>query len=972
MATKYWVANQTSGIVPTANTAANWNDAADGTGSSGVPATTDDCIFGHEDTLNANLGNGECVWDLSQVNSITVNEDYRYSTTVTSDTISFDSASGNIQHESENFELLGFREGMWFTVSGSVSNDGDYRIGAIAGSVITTSGLTNELAGATVTISSESSIDLQATTCTINSLSLNGTIKNTTGSNKTLRFEGTPGTNNWYITNDTNAQVLNQDDITYNFNSAQIISFDDGPYPKTTVTAAANLQWDYKAAPTSAVHGAVSFYSLDVSNSSATAAGTLADPRNDYKKVFKLLTTSTFGFSPSRFDAGFSTWHFKMNANFSFPFTGNTAYGAGDGSFTAAWYNVVIDEPSTTGLVCAIDAGRTLNVNSLTVESGAQFQGYSTKGNDTTSAVVSINRPTINGAWNFSQVAEGVYSSVVTDTYPFTPSHGTAGRLQLSDYGGKFFSDSKLTWNTSSSTLTVDGKLTVTGLIDPTGMVFTPQAVNPETTNPLDTIWINSEDGHLYRGDRNVESTVHFNVRNDEGATIPLGAPLYSKGEIGGSNRIKVGIADASDPNKMPAIGLAMEEMNTTSTKDGNMILTGILNKNITITGVVEQDIIYVAPHGGSAPYLTITRPTSDSHLVQNVGVCVRQSATNVSQGMKVAAIGRTNDSPNCSFLMVNTESTHPQARRLVAGTNITLTDGGAGGDLTIAASGGGGGSGTVTSVAVSGSDGIEVDSGSPITTSGTVALGIDAPTLRSHINVEDGADVTDTANVTAAGALMDSEVINLADVKAFDPAAYATAAQGTLADTALQAPDIAPFVPSGGAVSSFNNDAGYLTELNFCQWNDISADITSNINVNTLINNWSYTVGDTDIRDAMSSGVWTCTPALAGKYLVLVKVMFGQGTLAETNDVRYSLQVLNYKNAGGGTPSSGTITNFSRHQNCKFYLGHILEASFLLTMADTDTFGVYAKILPGSGSGNFKIKSGSLANTSLTMIRIE
>jgi hypothetical protein len=236
---------------------------------------------------------------------------------------------------------------------------------------------------------------------------------------------------------------------------------------------------------------------------------------------------------------------------------------------------------------------------------------------------------------------------------------------------------------------------------------------------------MNNEDGHLYRGERNVESTVHFNVRNDEGATIPVGAPLYSKGEIGGSNRIKVGIADASDPNKMPAIGLAMEEMNTTSTQDGNMILTGILNENITITGVVEQDIIYVAPHGGSAPYLTITRPTSSSHLVQNIGVCVRQASANVSQGMKVAAIGRTNDSPNCSFLMVNTESTHPQARRLVAGTNITLTDGGAGGDLTIAASGGGGGSGTVTSVAATVPTGFTI-SGSPITTSGTLALAYD------------------------------------------------------------------------------------------------------------------------------------------------------------------------------------------------------------------------------------------------------
>lgn len=42
---------------------------------------------------------------------------------------------------------------------------------------------------------------------------------------------------------------------------------------------------------------------------------------------------------------------------------------------------------------------------------------------------------------------------------------------------------------------------------------------------------------------------------------------------------------------------------------------------------------------------------------------------------------------------------------------------------------------------------------------------------------IEVGADVTDTTNVTAAGALMDSEVTNLADVKAFDPADYAAAA---------------------------------------------------------------------------------------------------------------------------------------------------------------------------------------------------
>ena len=51
---------------------------------------------------------------------------------------------------------------------------------------------------------------------------------------------------------------------------------------------------------------------------------------------------------------------------------------------------------------------------------------------------------------------------------------------------------------------------------------------------------------------------------------------------------------------------------------------------------------------------------------------------------------------------------------------------------------------------------------------------------------IEASADVTDTTNVTAAGALMDSEVTNLAQVKAFNSADYATAAQGTTADNAL------------------------------------------------------------------------------------------------------------------------------------------------------------------------------------------
>ena len=91
------------------------------------------------------------------------------------------------------------------------------------------------------------------------------------------------------------------------------------------------------------------------------------------------------------------------------------------------------------------------------------------------------------------------------------------------------------------------------------------------------------------------------------------------------------------------------------------------------------------------------------------------------------------------------------------------------------------------------------------VTVSGTVD-GRDIAADGSKLDgIEAGADVTDTANVTAAGALMDSEVTNLAQVKAFSSADYATAAQGSLADSALQ---------SGDNVSALTNDAGYTTNV--------------------------------------------------------------------------------------------------------------------------------------------------------------
>ena len=87
----------------------------------------------------------------------------------------------------------------------------------------------------------------------------------------------------------------------------------------------------------------------------------------------------------------------------------------------------------------------------------------------------------------------------------------------------------------------------------------------------------------------------------------------------------------------------------------------------------------------------------------------------------------------------------------------ITAASSGSGGG------GGGGGSGTVTSVAISGSDGIDVDSGSPITSSGTIALGLSnigdaAISSASTWNAKQDA-VTAGTGLSFSGATLNAEV---------------------------------------------------------------------------------------------------------------------------------------------------------------------------------------------------------------------
>ena len=220
---------------------------------------------------------------------------------------------------------------------------------------------------------------------------------------------------------------------------------------------------------------------------------------------------------------------------------------------------------------------------------------------------------------------------------------------------------------------------------------------------------------------------------------------------------------------------------------------------------------------------------------------------------------------------------------------------------------------------------------------------------------IEASADVTDATNVTAAGALMDSELANIAHVKALD---------------------LATLVPVGGPNVLLANDAGYLTAATtptgtFCRWGDIAADIDNQAKAtNILINNWNTNTGSSALNSAMSSGIFTCTAALAGTYLITPRIHYKEGSTSGLNEAagtKYQIQNILYYRSGGGTPSGGTLYGFTRHNNADFYVDYVIEGSYLLTLADGDSFGVYGKIGCGT-SGNVMISS---VFTTLHMVKM-
>ena len=139
--------------------------------------------------------------------------------------------------------------------------------------------------------------------------------------------------------------------------------------------------------------------------------------------------------------------------------------------------------------------------------------------------------------------------------------------------------------------------------------------------------------------DGNIIGAIEKPVKNSSATTsITAGFPVYITGNVGGSDRVLVAPADASDSAKMPAAGVLKDTL--AADGEGQIIVTGVFDPYDT-TGLTSNNSLYVASGGG----LTPTRPSGANDLIQNMARVGRSDSSNGS--LLVAGAFRTNDVPN-------------------------------------------------------------------------------------------------------------------------------------------------------------------------------------------------------------------------------------------------------------------------------------------------------------------------------------
>tara|TARA_R100000005_G_scaffold95505_1_gene77209 strand:+ start:10193 stop:13129 length:2937 start_codon:yes stop_codon:yes gene_type:complete len=554
------------------------------------------------------------------------------------------------------------------------------------------------------------------------------------------------------------------------------------------------------------------------------------------------------------------------------------------------------------------------------------------------------------------------------------PSHlaaGSNGKLLVADANGD------PSWTTVSGDVTISAGAVTIG----NDKIDSQHYVD----GSIDTAHI-GDDQVTYAKIQNVSATDRLLGRDSAGAGI---IEEISPADV----RTMLNVADGATASAAPAI----EDNSGTPA-----FATGITKSEVqTLLNVADGATANAGTVTSIATSAPITGGTITGTGTIGIDAATTGSAGSMSAADKTKLDGITAGIANGEYLVANANVADDDFLR-IDGTSVEgLTAAEVRTALNVA-DGSTANAGTVTSIAVSGSDGIEIDSGSPITTSGTIALGVNKTNMLSHLNVEDGADVTNATNVNAAGAVMESDVDAKGDI--FVATADNTVtrlAVGTnnhvLTADSSEASGVKWAAASGGSVRTVTaggNTLGSGETLAFTEGSNIAISESGGavtIAGAALFGVWQsltdydnkaeatdhlFPADDSDTTNwsksgtltGFSSGVFTATASTAGTYIVRVQYQYGAAStspVSETSGNKYTLQLLGYKN-------SSTLVGFGRVQINGFWADSHFYSNYIVTLANGDTLENKYKLVDHSASGTkFKLKSGGTSNHPTTLVEM-
>ena len=409
-------------------------------------------------------------------------------------------------------------------------------------------------------------------------------------------------------------------------NTLYVVSGSGTPTSGTSGVSGTNgINGTNGTAGTSGVSGTSGTSGVSGTSGTSGVDGTTLIVEKDDSVVGNATTMNFTGSAVTVTDAGAGQINVEINASgggtgAGFPFTGSAGISGSlqlDGTLGITGSTFSVTDGSTTGsFVTTLGDIYTSSpqATKIVTLTQAEYDGIGTKDNST---LYVISGSFVSDGTSGTSGVSGANGS--SGTSGVSGANGSSGTSGVSGVNG-----SSGTSGTSVDLLAYTGSVNILGNVSIDGTLSstaTAQLTASWAENALTASYVENANSASYSEYAN--NTIVYG-KNVSGVTITKGTPLYFSGSGVAGNLIGVYPADAGDATKMPAGGVAGEQI--LATEEGIIFLDGFINE-VDTSAFNSGDEVYVAVGGG----YTNVPPTGSTNLIQKLGNVEKVDAINGS-----------------------------------------------------------------------------------------------------------------------------------------------------------------------------------------------------------------------------------------------------------------------------------------------------------------------------------------------------